>query len=225
MMTRPQPVLALTVLLLAGCASSSSSSAVSTSTLTVAAVTTSPTTRPSPKPTARTAPATPARYPSCTVGQLTLDYYGKTSRHGNDFALIRIRDTATQPCALTGPIALVGIGSGGTTDTPTLTYAVTNRIVLTPNAARVSVTGTPPPGEVVADLSLAADYRDDPTSANALCNRQGVTPSSWRLTFPDGSTVVANTALTPTPGTTGSSGLVTCRGHLNPAGPVTREPV
>jgi hypothetical protein len=181
--------------------------------------------RPAPRPTTKTPPATPARYPSCTAGQLTLDYYGKTTHHGNDFALIRIRDAAIQPCALTGPIAVVGIGSGGATDTPTLTYTVTNGIVLTPNAARVSVTGPPPPGEVVADLSLAADYRDDPSSANGLCNRQGVTPSSWRLTFPDGPRTVANTALTPTPGTTGSSGLATCRGQLNPSGPVTREPV
>jgi hypothetical protein len=225
-MTRPQTVLALTFLLLAaGCASSSSSSAVTTSTVTVAAVTTSPTTRPSPKPTTETPPATPARYPSCTVSQLTLDYYGRTTHHGNDFALIRIRDTAIQPCALTGPVGVVGIGSGGSTDTPTLMYAVMNGIVLTPNAARVSVTGPPPRGEVVADLTLAADYRDDPSSAGGLCNRQGVTPSSWRLTFPDGPRMVANTALIPNPGTTGLSGLATCRGQLNPSAPVTREPV
>src|SRR5260221_10079157 len=208
LVVRPRPGLALTVLLLAaGCSSSSSSSGVTTSPSTVAAVTTSPTTRPSPTSTTRTPPATPARYPSCAVGQLALDYYGKTTRHGNDFALIRIRDTAAQPCALTGPITVVGLGTSGATDTPTLTYAVTNGIVLTANAARVAVAAAPPAGEVVGDLTLAADYRDDPTSPGALCTRQGVTPSSWPLTFPDGPRTVARPALTSNPGTTRSSRL------------------
>lgn len=218
-------LLLLAVVLAAGCSSTSNGSSSSTTSTAAATEPTTTTTKaPGPKPTTKTPPATPVRYPSCTVNQLALDYYGRSNRHGNDFATIRIRDNGNQPCTLTGPIVVTGLNGGGGTDTPTLTYPVTSGIVLTANAVRVSVAGPPPPGEVVADVSLSAQYRVDTSAANRLCNGLGVTPSSWRLTFPGGTRTVANTALVPTPGTTGSSGLLTCRGQLNPSAPVTREP-
>jgi hypothetical protein len=218
------PLLAVLVVAV-GCSRNSSGSSSTTATTVKVATraTTAPTTRPSAETTTK-APAKSAKYPLCAVGQLTLDYYGKIALRGNDFALIRIRNVATQRCTLTGPILVTGINSGGGADTPTLTYPITNLIVLSPNALRVAVTGGPPPGEVVADLSLAADSRRDPSSSNGLCNRHGVTPSSWRLTFPTGTRTVANTASTPTPGTSGSTSLATCRGQLNPSTPVSPEP-
>ena len=219
--SRALPMLVVAVLA-AGCGTTSSSS--SSTTVTAPVTATSATTRPSLTPTTNAATATTVKFASCAVGQLALDYYGKTTRRGNDFALIRMRNVATQRCTFTGPIEVTGIDSAGGADTSTLAYSVTSPFVLSPNAVRVSVTGPPPPGEVVADLSLAADYRDDPSSPNALCNRHGVTPSSWRLTFPDGTRTVANLALTPTPGSSGSSGLATCRGQLNPSTPVKPEP-
>jgi hypothetical protein len=213
------------VVVAVGCTSNTGgSSSTTTTTTTVAArVTSAPATRPSAAPTTKAPVAKSATHPLCTVGQLTLDYYGKITLHGTDFALVRIRNVATQRCTLTGPILITGIDSSGGTDTSTLTYLITNPIVLSPNALRVAVTGGPPPGEVVADLSLAADPRRDPSSSNGLCNRHGVTPSSWRLTFPSGTRTVANTAPTPTPGTSGSTSLATCHGQLSPSTPVTPE--
>jgi hypothetical protein len=224
-MIRSQVLLLVAVAVLAvGCSSTSNNSSSTTTLTNGASVTTSPTTAKVPTPTTRKPTSRPAKYPSCTVGQIKLDYYGKSIRRGNDFALIRIRDLATTRCTLTGPIVAIGISSSGATDTSSLTYPVPAGIVLSPNAPLVPVTGSPAPGEVVADLSLAADYRVDPTNVTALCDRHGVTPASWRLTFPGGALTVANTTSTPTPGTVGTPGLLTCRGALSPPSPVTPEP-
>jgi hypothetical protein len=73
----------------------------------------------------------------------------------------------------------------------------------------------------VANLLLAAEYRDDPTSPNGLCSEHVVVPAFWRLVFPDGTMTVANSSYDP--GYPNFSSLQTCRGELDTPQPVAAQ--
>lgn len=158
---------------------------------------------------------------ACANSQLALDYFGGGASAGNDFGTIEMRDVSARPCMLVGPITVTGLDRNGHPDTQTITYAVDQSLILTASAA-TRVGGQPvPPGETVADLMLAAEYRDDPTSPDGLCSQHQVVPATWRLVFPDGTRTVANASAGPA--YPGFSSLVTCKGQLDTPEPVSAQ--
>jgi len=164
------------------------------------------------------APTEINRPPACTVAELALDYQGDGAGAGSDFGTIWIRDVAAQPCLLRGPVELTGIDRAGKAVTYTVTYPVHEGPALSPKAVRVPIGTTPAPGKVVGALLLSAEYRDDPSSLNGLCEQNRVVPAHWRLSLPGGALIVANSSHDPA--FPAYSSLLTCRGELNTPSPI-----
>ena len=179
---------------------------------------TDPVTKPVPQsPITTPSPAVDA--PACRTAVLALDYYSGGPATGNDGGIIRVRNTGTSPCELRGPVKLIGSDSGGVPDTQSLTYDVVAHLVLTAQAARVPVGQSPPAGEVVALIELAAEYRDDPTAPNGLCSANRVIPAQWHLVFADAAVRRAPN-VGGDPGYPEFASLITCRGQLGIAQPI-----
>jgi hypothetical protein len=144
----------------------------------------------------------------CRLGDLAFDYGDGRGATGNDFGMIRIRNTVGRPCLLKGPIAVTGTDRNGRAVTQALTYPVATALVLTER-------------QVVGDLALAAEYRDDTSGSatNRLCTEHEVVPATWRLTMPDGVRTVANASKPPSE----FSSLITCRGRLEAPETITSE--
>jgi hypothetical protein len=140
-------VVAALALTVAGCRGGHASTAVSPSS---AAVATTTTLRPGASPII--GPATSAQQAArdCSPTDLALDYYGGGGAIGNDFGMIRIRDTAGAPCLLRGPIVVTGANVAGHVVTRAVSYPVVSDLVLSAHAARVPVGEVAPQGEHVA---------------------------------------------------------------------------
>jgi hypothetical protein len=155
----------------------------------------------------------------CTWHHLAMNYYGGGAGMGNDFGLIRLRDTATAPCRLTGRIGLVGLNATGALDTMTLIYHVANVLTLTPRTARIEVGHEVRAGTTLATIQIEAEYRDQPHgSPTGLCTKC-VIPTRWRVTLATGPATVAN-ADSNDP-YTAFRRLLTCAGELNAPTPIT----
>jgi hypothetical protein len=162
--------------------------------------------------------------PVCRAGQLALSYLRGGAGAGNDFGSVVVRDHSPRPCALTGPLHLVGTGTAGRPVTQPVTFAVAGVAVLSPATGpvsqRITLGGSPQSaarGAFVASLLLEAEYRDGPASVDrGYCAPLWVIPAAWRVTLPDGQVLtVANADRFNPVGFDGTSGgLVTCRGEL-----------
>ena len=169
--------------------------------------------RPPVPPTTPTPTATP-----CNGTALVVDFHSGGAATGNDFAAIIIRNTGTTPCQLQAPVGLVGLDGVGAVDTQTLRYSTAPGLVLLASAQPVPEGQDISPG--IGVLMLAAEYRDDATSPNGLCDAHRVVPTSWRLTWADGTaTTVANRDLHPV--LSDDTQLLTCRGELDTAQSIT----
>jgi hypothetical protein len=89
-------------------------------------------------------------------------------------------------------VGLVGSTGSGTADTDHLTYRVAEPLTLTPRTRRIAPGRQVLAGTTVASIEIAAEYRDDPSSPNGLCQAHRVTPSRWQVTLPTGTMSVAN---------------------------------
>lgn len=199
------------VLLLAGCASGAGAARTKRSqTAATKAATPRPTQPPRSRPAAR-----------CTWHQLRMNYYGGGAGAGNDFGLIQLRNTAPEPCRLTGRIGLVGLDLDGTEDTVSLIYQVPNGLILTPRAARIATGHDIPGATTIATIEIAAEYRDQPDGIpTGLCTKR-VIPARWRVTLVTGSATVAN--IDSNDPYTEFRRLLTCAGELDsPASIVSR---
>lgn len=92
-------------------------------------------------------------------------------------------------------------------------YDADTPITLTAHARPVPSGQLPPRGEVLAEISMSADARDDPSSPTGFCAGHTVTPEQWRLSIAGVSRIVANADAADGPA--GRSGLATCRGKFN----------
>lgn len=171
-------------------------------------------------PTTRTPipPPTRVRSPLCTWPELAIDYYGGGAGAGSDFGLIRLRDVAATPCEIGATVRLVGLNAAGVPDTERLTYRAPPFFTLTPRTRRIEAGRQAPTGIAVATIQIAASYRDDPTSANGLCQARRVIPARWRVTLATGSGTVANASNDdPFPA---FRSLLTCAGELDVPSPI-----
>jgi hypothetical protein len=152
----------------------------------------------------------------CEVASLTLDYLAGGADMGDDFGDIVIRTAGSLPCTLIGPITVIGLDAAGRADTTTVHFRTAPAFVLTPHPATVPHGQPEPVGTVVGDLGVFAEYRDDPTSRDGLCERHRVIPTTWLVTFTDGRQLtVANQD-----DQVGEPALLTCFGRLQGAGTV-----
>jgi hypothetical protein len=171
----------------------------------------------------RTVVVTPTRTaPACRTSQLTLNYDGGGPAVGNDFGTIIIRDTSAKACLLLGPITVVGSDTANHLVTRSLRYPVARGLVLSPEAGRIALGASPPTGEIVAAVTLGAEYRDGPYPPADLCTRHQVIPAEWHITLPDGSALVPNASRDPH--YPAFSSLITCQGELNTPSPVSPLP-
>lgn len=164
--------------------------------------------------------------PRCGARQLALGYLGGEPGAGNDFGTVLIRDISRRACRLPGPVRLTGLDKAGRPDTGAVRLAMPPVAILSPRARPVGrspgdrLTGVRP-GEAIGQLTLIAEYRDDPTGADkGICEPHWIVPASWRLTLPSGrSLTVANADRSNPGGILPSGGFVTCRGEMAAAGP------
>jgi hypothetical protein len=154
----------------------------------------------------------------CRGHDLAVDFHSGQPSAGNDGATIIIRNVGTHACQLVGSVMVTGLDAARTPDTQTLRYDPVPGLLLTAGAHPIAEGHEIPRG--IGVLLLMANHRDDPTSANGLCDAHHVTPVSWRLTWPDSiSTTVTN--LDTHPVFPDDATLMTCRGHLDTAVPIT----
>ena len=155
--------------------------------------------------------------PECRADDLGAKFIGGQPGAGNDFATIVAWDTASSACRLSGPVTLVGLGSGGRADTNAVRLTVTGAGELTAHGTAPSAGQVLPGGASAAWLLISAEYRDDPVTG-AMCTAHHVEPAAFRLTLPAGGTVTVANADTHQPavhGLAANGGLLTCRGELN----------
>jgi hypothetical protein len=220
-MVRPIGPTLVGVLLLAGCTGSDpltriqpvqsvhADSSVSKAAVSTAASSTSA--RSTPPPTHQMAAP-------CTWRELAMNYYGGGAGMGNDFGLIRLRDTAPVPCHLTGRIVLLGLNRSGMRDTTRSIYHLTQALTLTPRTPRVEDGNEVPAGTTVASIQIEAEYRDQPHgSPTGLCKRP-VIPARWRVTLATGSATVTNIDRSDPYST--FRRLITCAGELTAPNPI-----
>ena len=160
-----------------------------------------------------TVPATAALYSPCRVGDLAFVYYGGGAGAGSEFGTIRIRNVSARPCGLSGSVIVSGISATGTVDTQIVSYPVAGTIRLTARTPTLADMQPPPAQEVVADLEMSTEYRDDPTSRDGLCHANHVVvPASWRVTLAGGTQTVPNYSYDSDPQW---PHLLTCNGEVS----------
>jgi hypothetical protein len=158
--------------------------------------------------------------PVCLPSQLRLTYRAGGVGAGSDFGTILFRDVTAASCRLAGRLQITGVSASGRADTSTLTAVIPSPGVLAPNMQPVRDLAPVPLG--ILTWLLAADYRDDPTSPDALCIAHYVIPAGWRVRLADGSLVkVPNADRADIAPLSSSGGLVTCRGRLGDVSQVT----
>lgn len=177
-----------------------------------------PVTKPAMPTVAPTTPTPTLSANPCSGDALASDFHSGEEGSGNDFATIIIRNTGTKRCQLKAPVVLVGLDGAGAVDTQVLRYSTVPGLVLTATAQPVPEGQEVSPG--IGVLMLAAEYRDDATSPNGLCDAHRVVPTSWRLTWPDGTTTTVGNR-DPHPVLPDDGQLLTCRGQLDKAQPIT----
>jgi hypothetical protein len=150
--------------------------------------------------------------PACSLGQLAFDYRGVQYGTGNAFSDLDVRDIATTPCTLTGPISVVGVDAGGHSVTNPLTLPVAGDLVLTAHAPPRAVDGSPSENVVMAWIPIQANVRDGP-DANGSCADHLVTPAKWLVTVASAERAVPNGAGASEPP------MSACQGRLNVALP------
>ena len=144
--------------------------------------------------------------PACATGQLALTYRGGGPSAGNDFGTLVISDTSARPCTLAGPLQVTGLGTAGQAVTVSVSFPVTGPAVLSPAGQADARVG---------QLVLVDDYRDDPATANGLCEPFWVVPATWRVVLPGGQSLsVANAAPANPIKLVPSGGFVTCSGEF-----------
>jgi hypothetical protein len=158
--------------------------------------------------------------PICQFGALAFDFYVGGASTGNDFATIRIRDVGAQPCMYEDPVDLVGTDARGEVVTQRLHSTVGSPIFLTAHTARIPDNAEAPLPSGIADVLIAAEYRDAATS-DGLCHTP-VIPAFFRLTLPGGTRTVANVSR-GVPQAVTQNGFVTCSGQLDTPDPITPE--
>jgi hypothetical protein len=155
-------------------------------------------------------------HPDCTDRELAITFSGGGAGAGNDFGALYLRNVSADPCTLVGPIHVVGTDKGGTHVTSVLTVTVPAGLMLTPRSSADPSRGQPPLGEVAAQIQMAAEYRDDPSSPNGLCDVHWVIPAAWLVSLSSGSTSVPNASPNSAPDP--FTNLVTCRGNVGAIG-------
>jgi len=160
---------------------------------------------------------------ACVLPHLAFEFFGGGVGAGNEFATIVIRDISPQPCLLQGEVTVSGIDWTGRVVTQTVTYPTAPNVVLSAHAPEVPNMQPLPAGEVVGELLMSTDYRDDSTSPDALCHANHViVPASWQLTLLGGIRNVANLSHDPDPQW---PRLLTCRGEIDTTGKVQASDV
>jgi hypothetical protein len=158
----------------------------------------------------------------CEFGDLAFDFYVGGAGTGNDFATIRIRDVGAQPCMYQDPVDLVGTDARGNVVTQSLHYAGGTAIFLSAHTARIPDNAEYPfpPGVAVADVLIAAEYRDGP-APDGRCHTP-VIPAFFRLTLTGGTQTLANVSR-GVPQAVTQNGFVTCNGQLDTPSPISPE--
>jgi hypothetical protein len=147
-------------------------------------------------------------WPACTDSQLAVAYRAGGLATGNDFGVLLIRDTSAMPCTLTGPVQVTGLAPDGAAVTGT---------VQVPVAGPAMLSSAGQPDALVGQILLSADFRDDPTTANGLCEPFWVVPATWRVVLASGRSLSVANADPGDPRSTifPSGALVTCRGRIS----------
>jgi hypothetical protein len=149
--------------------------------------------------------------PACTASQLRLDYRGGQPGAGSDFGALVLRDVSARPCRVAGPVRITGVSSAGHPVTLTLLSQV-----LAPGVLSPQVTSAIPAGSLAQEVSLTAEYRDDPSSPDGNCTSHWVIPARWSVRLPGGTTVSARNADPADQAKlVRSGGFVTCRGRFS----------
>jgi len=165
---------------------------------------------------------------ACRARQLGFAYVGSAAGAGNDFGSIVVWDKSGTACALPGPVRVTGLDRAG--------HLVTDRQKLGVSGADVlAAHGTGPlwsarrgtyyrPDDTVAVIVLAAEYRDDPAGPGGLCTGHQVEAAAWRVTLASGVVRLVANSDQHGPGVRtlpANHGLLTCRGELDRASPVS----
>ncbi|WP_375480785.1 PASTA domain-containing protein [uncultured Jatrophihabitans sp.] len=152
------------------------------------------------------------RSPPCRAGQLAIQYLPGGAGAGNDAGTILLRNSSAFWCELDGPAVVTGLGAGHPV-TNDLRIAVAGDLELSPHAAAAAPGRSLAANQLVASLSLVAEYRDD--TNGPLCNPHWVVPTSWRVVLGSATLSVANGRATADARPPGAGGLITCRGNFD----------
>ncbi len=161
---------------------------------------------------------TPEADPSCRIKDLAVAFVGGGPGAGNIIGLISLRNISPVPCLLDRPVTLLGLDA---TSTPVLATAILRSEPASPALLLTARTPAPPrgvatpPGQTIAAVVIAGEYRDGP-APNGMCPRQDeVTPKYWRVTL-DAETVVVHNA--DPGGANGPGSIEACLGafHTQP---------
>jgi hypothetical protein len=156
---------------------------------------------------------------ACTQNQLAVTYKGGGAGAGNDFGTIAVRDISPLWCSLSGPLSVVGLDRTGRPVTQTVTVAVTQPFILSPNTPAPPHGQRAPFSDIEANVLLAAEYRDGP-QPNGLCDTKQVIPAYWQVTFP---THAELKVVNDDPDDTADPNfqrLITCQGQMDTTDPV-----
>ena len=168
----------------------------------------------------------PPQLAPCRSAQLGLGYLAGQPIGGHDFGIIEIWDSSAEPCSLTSPITVAGLGSNWHAVTPVHSYVVAAPQALTANGSTPGEGLRLRPGERVAALIVSAEFRFDPVR-HGTCARR-VEPTAWRLKFASGGVLTVRDAdlhVRGHPrGLPADHGLLTCRGILDAPAPVMIAP-
>jgi hypothetical protein len=139
----------------------------------------------------------------CLAADLTVRYRAGGAAAGMDGGTVIITNRSSTWCELRGPIRFTGLDAAGRPVTETATAQVIANLELAPH----------PIVGLRAETALSAEYRDDPTAPDGLCERNWVVPTTWRVA------IGAETIELPDAGgrisrQVGATGLVTCWGRF-----------
>ena len=154
--------------------------------------------------------------PRCAFGQLAIQYRPGAAGMGNDFGAIELRNVSPDWCELAGPLQVTGLDSSGRAITNTVSNSVARRLELSPGAAPIPPHTNPPADQLIGQVLLSAEYRDDSKPPYGICVDR-VVPSGWRVDLKAGTLTVPNGRANADAVPIGSGGLVTCRGHFDAA--------
>ena len=147
----------------------------------------------------------------CQTGQLAMQYLPGSAGAGNDFGTILLRNLSTTWCELDGRITVIG-WTAGHSITPRVEAAVVPNLELSPRATAAVPGQTLPADQLVASVSLTAEYRDDQNGS--LCTTHRIVPASWHFTVNSITLIVPNGRATAEATPAGAGGLITCRGQF-----------